>query len=134
MGKKDKQRHLDDGGAGGEKPSKKQKRAVEEQPPAVGKASAAQAAPTVRDNLPVTRMTQYVLRRPCSGADYALVVSLSQTPAEAFAANVKEHAAYFDRLVALIPAKFYLPPTEEQEEGQQNVRETAQLCGGHSAF
>ena len=47
---------------------------------------------------------------------------------------MKEHAAYFDSLVALIPAKFYLPPTEEQEEGQQNVRETAKLCGGRSAF
>jgi len=65
MGKKDKQRHLDDGGAGGEKLSKKQKR--EEQTPGVGKASAAQAAPTVCDNLPVTRMTQHVLRRPLWG-------------------------------------------------------------------
>jgi hypothetical protein len=45
---------------------------------------------------------------------------MAQTLLELFTTRIKDTSAYFDRLVALIPAKFYLTPSAEEEE--RNVR------------
>ena len=42
-----------------------------------------------------------------------------QTPAEAFCARVSEHSAFFDHLVSLVPARFYLAADGEPESVRQ---------------
>ena len=42
-----------------------------------------------------------------------------QTPAEAFCARVSEHSAFFDHLVSLVPARFYLSADGEPESVRQ---------------
>ena len=59
----------------------------------------------------------------------AAVDLFPQTVLELFTTRIKDTSAYFDRLVALIPAKFYLAPSAEEEE--RNVRAVclpARLC------
>lgn len=38
-----------------------------------------------------------------------------QTPAELFCGRVSEHSAFFDHLVSLVPARFYLPAEAEPD-------------------
>ena len=39
-----------------------------------------------------------------------------QGPVESFVQHVRAHSQFFDQLVTLVPAKFYLAPAEEEEE------------------
>ncbi len=49
----------------------------------------------------------------------------AQGPLESFVQDVREHSAYFDHLVTLVPAKYYLAPTDD---GESNVRAVAGGC------
>jgi hypothetical protein len=51
-----------------------------------------------------------------------------QTPAEAFCARVSEHSAFFDHLVSLVPARFYLPAEAEPESVRQPRPCPARAC------
>ena len=106
------------------------------------KAQDAAAAPEARPPKSVTKKRRSedseALAAPSGGAQVRALASrrvaassgaeppgrclASQTPAEAFCARVSEHSAFFDHLVSLVPARFYLAAEDEPETVRQPPR------------
>ena len=135
MGKKDKA-HAPDAAASKVSGKAGKKRRAESEAAAAEDDDAPAAAPKVR--LSVADSAPRACACEAARAGLLLVVTHTSSPGrgapqtvlELFTTRIKESSAYFDRLVALIPAKFYLTPSAEEEE--RNVR-VACVSARHSA-